>query len=334
MAEEPSIEGIARGDKTQVARALNLIENRRPDAQAGIEALLQQLPERQGMQRIGLTGPPGVGKSTLTAALARELRGRGLTVGVLAVDPSSMRSGGALLGDRARMSFDPGDQGLFVRSLATAGDTGGLAHAAHAAAEVLSAAYDRVIIETTGVGQTETDVEHVADTVCLVIQPGSGDVLQFIKAGIMEIPDVLVVNKGDHGKLARRAASDLEGALDTLRGVGMDTGRPGGEGADGEWSVPVLVTSARDRTGIDALADALDAHCAAHAAEQLAARRRAGEAHWALSLLLRRYGEHGVHALGGRDGLRQEILERLRAGEEPVALASALGARYLARFRD
>src|SRR6185437_15914402 len=145
-------------------------------------------PREGGGHRVGLTGPPGVGKITLASALAAELRKRGHTVGVLAVDPSSRRSGGALLGDRARIDTEPGDQGLFVRSLATGGELGGLARAAPASVLVLAAAYDRVLVETVGVGQSETDIEHVVDTVVFVVQPGSGDALQFLKAGIMEIP--------------------------------------------------------------------------------------------------------------------------------------------------
>lgn len=315
---------IARADKTAVAQALNLIEDRRPETRARIQALLGGLPPRVGGQRIGLTGPPGAGKSTLAAALAREQRARGRTAGILAVDPSSVRSGGALLGDRARMSFDPADAGLFVRSLATAGDTGGLAYAAALVVEVLACAYDRVLVETTGVGQSETDVEHVVDTVCVVVQPGSGDVLQFIKAGIMEIPDVLVVNKGDVGRLARRAANDLEAALDALRGTGVVD-------ASG-WRVPVLVTSARDRTAIDALADALDAHLASIG--DPIAHRRAGAAQWTLALVRRRHGEHGVETLGGREAILRSVGEALARGESPLGVADALGQRYLAILAD
>jgi LAO/AO transport system kinase len=315
---------IAAADKSAVASALNLIEDRRPAAQARIEALLAALTDRAGTQRVGLTGPPGVGKSTLTSALARSLRARGKSVGVLAVDPSSRRSGGALLGDRARMDFDPGDQGLFVRSLATAGDTGGLAYAANAVVSVLAAAYDRVLVETTGVGQSETEVEHVVDTVCLVVQPGSGDVLQFIKAGIMEIPDVIAVNKGDQKPLAERAASDLKAALGALRRVGM-----AGEGA----RVPVLITSARDRTGIEELLDALEAHVVSLAAAGLADRRRSGAAHWTLSLLQRRFGEHALEVLGGRDALRERIQNELAMGRTPIGLTAALGQAYLAAVR-
>jgi len=328
----PKPEAIAGGDKPSVAAALNLIEDRRPEAQQRIEALLRELltvGAAAAGQRIGLTGPPGVGKSTLTAALSRGMRGRGLSVGVVAVDPSSVRSGGALLGDRARMAFDPGDDGLFVRSLATAGDPGGLAYAVPAAVEVLAAAYDRVIVETTGVGQTETDVEHVADTVVLVIQPGSGDVLQFIKAGIMEIPDVVVVNKGDHGALAQRAASDLTGALDTLRGVGVGDGA----GAGGStWQVPVLVTSARDRTGIEPLLDALDGHRGA-IGTVLTERRRAGAAAWALELLARRYGDHGLETMGGRASVVSAIAKLFSDGSAPLEAVRVLGQRYLAQLR-
>ena len=322
-------EGIVRAEKLAVARALNLVEDRRVEALPRIEALLQALSTRRGVdfgQRVGLTGPPGVGKSTLTAGLGREYRQRGQTAGVLAVDPSSLRSGGALLGDRARMAFDPEDDGLFVRSLATAGDSGGLAQAANAAIEVLAAAYDRVLVETTGVGQSETDVEHVVDTVCLVIQPGSGDVLQFIKAGIMEIPDVIVVNKGDHGRLAQRAAADLAGALDRLRHAGM------GDEAH-SWKLPVLVTSARDLRGIDALRDAFEAHRASFAPGALAAKRRRGAARWAADRFVRLHGEHGLSWAGGRAALIGRMDAALGHGSTPVGAASQESARYLDALR-
>jgi LAO/AO transport system kinase len=322
-------ERIVRSEKLAVATALNLVEDRRPATLVRIEALLRGLAAlrpRDFGHRVGLTGPPGVGKSTLTAALGREYRQRNTSVGVLAVDPSSLRSGGALLGDRARMSFDPEDAGLFVRSLATAGDTGGLSHAANAGVEVLAGAYDRVLVETTGVGQTETDVEHVVDTVCLVIQPGSGDVLQFIKAGIMEIPDVIVVNKGDHGRLAQRAASDLVGALDRLRYAGM------GDEAQ-VWKLPVLVTSARDSTGIGPLVDAFDAHRAS-IASRLVKKRERGAATWAASLFVRRHGEHGLRWAAGRASLIERLAGSLSEGMTPVGAASDLSAQYLAALRS
>jgi LAO/AO transport system kinase len=321
---------VGKSEKLAVAAALNLIEDRRRDTLPRIEALLSALSAQRDPEfghRVGLTGPPGVGKSTLTAALTREYRARGHSVGVLAVDPSSVRSGGALLGDRARMAFDPEDDGIFVRSLATAGEAGGLAQAANAGVEVLAAAYDRVLVETTGVGQTEIDVEHVVDTVCLVIQPGSGDVLQFIKAGIMEIPDVIVVNKGDHGRLAQRAAADLTGALDRLRTAGM--------GDEGEtFKRPVLVTSARDLQGIAPLIDALDAHLAALRGTALRTRRANGELAWARALFTRRFGEHGVSTLGGKQSLSEKLAAALERGASPLGAAAEVGEAYLREIRS
>ncbi len=321
---------VGKGEKLAVAAALNLIEDRRRESLPKIEALLATLATQRDPEfghRVGLTGPPGVGKSTLTAALTREYRARNHTVGVLAVDPSSVRSGGALLGDRARMAFDPEDAGIFVRSLATAGEAGGLAQAANAGVEVLASAYDRVLVETTGVGQTETDVEHVVDTVCLVIQPGSGDVLQFIKAGIMEIPDVIVVNKGDHGRLAQRAASDLAGALDRLRHAGMaDEGE--------SFKRPVLVTSARDRDGIDTLIDAFDAHLASLRGTALRERRARGELAWARALFTRRFGEHGVATSGGKAALNATLSRAIAAGASPLGAAAEAGEAYLRAIRS
>jgi LAO/AO transport system kinase len=306
--------GVRAGDKTQISRALNMIETKRPEVERKVTALLSLLAEgnaEDAGQRIGLTGPPGVGKSSLVAVLARELRQRGKTVGVVAVDPSSVQSGGALLGDRARMAFDPNDTGLFVRSLATQGALGGLAHPTHAAVSVLASAYDIVLIETVGVGQTEVAITHVADSVVLVVQPGSGDVLQFLKAGVMEIPDLLVVNKADHGGAATRAASDLKAALSTLRQVGA-----------GEGDQAVLLTSARDSQGVSELADALFAHHAGLTSAGVIARRKAGQRAWALDWLLRRVGTRGIEVLGGMDEIGA-VLDRT-PGVAPLTTVHAL----------
>jgi LAO/AO transport system kinase len=322
---ESIVQGVQAADKASVSRALNMIENKLPQVERKVTellALLASVPRVEAGQRVGLTGPPGVGKSSLVALLALELRARGKSVGVVAVDPSSVHSGGALLGDRARMAFDPNDNGLFVRSLATQGALGGLAHPTHAAVEVLAAAYDLVLIETVGVGQSEVAVRHVADSVVLVVQPGSGDVLQFLKAGVMEIPDLLVVNKADHGPSATRAASDLKSALSTLRQVGA---------AEGE--LQVLLTSARDRQGIGELADALAAHRLQLGANGVLARRGQGRMAWALEWLARRVGSLGLEALGGLPALRATLEEASARGESTLRAAQQLADRLILQTR-
>jgi LAO/AO transport system kinase len=316
---------VIAADKTAVSRALNLVENRRESSQAQVASLLEALrpaPKAAAGHRVGLTGPPGVGKSSLAAALTREIRQRGRSVGVVAIDPSSIRSRGSLLGDRARMGFDPNDEGVFVRSLATGGEVGGLAYAANAAVRVLAAAYDVVIVETTGVGQSEVDVVHVVDTVVLVIQPGSGDVLQFLKAGIMEIPDILVVNKADQKELASRAVADLHGALRTAAAVGATAHSRQG------WHTPIIATSAHDGTGIAELADALQDH-RDQLKSTLNERRREAEAQWAVQLFTRRHGEHGVKSLGGRAELKRRVRESLSHEENPLSLSERLSQEYL-----
>ena len=208
-------------DLSAAPEVLNLVENRAPERRDEIAALLAGVsPATLGGEApahvVGITGPPGAGKSSLLAQLVPAWRARERTVAVLAVDPSSRRSGGSLLGDRARIAVDAGDRGVFVRSMAAGGRLGGLAPATRAAAHALAAAFDVVVIETVGVGQSETDVAEAADTVAVVVQPAAGDVLQFLKSGIMEIPDVLVVTKADLGAVALRSRRDLHAALRSL----------------------------------------------------------------------------------------------------------------------
>jgi LAO/AO transport system kinase len=279
--------------------ALNLIEDRSARGRAQTTALLREVsPAALGGEApahlIGLTGPPGAGKSTLLSALVHEWRGRGQTVAVLAVDPSSRRSGGSLLGDRARIEHDPRDDGILIRSTAAGGRLGGLAAPTREAAQALAAAFDLVVIETVGVGQSETDVEEVCDTVAVVVQPGSGDTLQFLKAGIMEVPDVLVVTKADLGDVALRSRRDLSQAARAL----------------GSREIPVVaVSSVPPSSGIAELADAL----AAHREEiDIPARRLRSRRLTALRELVAEHGESALRALGGR-----REAERLLAAQDP-----------------
>jgi len=294
-------------DLTAAPAALNLVENRAPAARPGIAALLAEVsPARLGGEApahvVGVTGPPGAGKSTLLSALARAWRERGRTVAVLAVDPTSKRSGGALLGDRARIDADPADRGLFIRSTAAGERLGGLAPATRAAAQALSAAFDVVVIETVGVGQSETDVAEAADTVAVVVQPGSGDALQFIKAGIMEIPDVLVVTKADLGDVALRAQRDLNAALRSL----------------GARDTPVVaVSSVPPPSGIDGLLDALDAH---RAGLDLPARRTRARRLGALADFIAEHGERGLRGLGGRRSAVRWLAEQDPSLDQPALI--------------
>ncbi len=243
-----------------------------------------------------MTGSPGVGKSTLLDALVRTLRARGDSIAIVAVDPSSRQSGGALLGDRFRVRSAARDEGVFFRSMAARDRLGGLADATRGGVELLGSVFDRVFVETVGVGQSEVEVAALVDTLVYVVNPGAGDTLQFMKAGILELPDVFVVNKGDLGAEARRTAGELES------GLGL------GEARDAGWTPPVLLASAREGSGIDALVAALDAHREfLLEGDGLAARRRRGRDAFVLESLERRYGSHGLDQLGGHRALAERI---------------------------
>jgi LAO/AO transport system kinase len=310
MATDPSELGrrLRERDRSAAAAALNVIENR-ADREAARELLGELSPAAVGGEPqahvIGITGPPGAGKSTLLSALVSEWRERGRTVAVLAVDPSSKRSGGSLLGDRARIDHDPRDDGILIRSTAAGGRLGGLAAATREAAEALAPAYDVVVIETVGVGQSETDVEDVCDTVAVVVQPASGDVLQFLKAGIMEVPDLLVVTKADLGDVATRSRRDLGQALTAV----------------GSADVPVLaVSSVPPPSGIGELADAFEEHRARTDLIQRRVRARRGAA---LREFTAEHGERALRDLGGRRAA-ERLLEQQDGGASVTDLLAAL----------
>jgi len=248
------------GDRVALARAISRVENEAGDS----IAILDEVFPRTGRAfRIGITGPPGAGKSTLVTRLAQEYRGRGETVAIVAVDPTSPFTGGALLGDRVRMGELSGDAGVFIRSMATRGSMGGLAVHTAQVCDVLDAAgFSRVLIETVGVGQSELEVAQTADSTAVVLVPESGDSVQAMKAGLMEIGDLFVVNKADR-EGAERAVYAIRTALE-LRAVRSP------------WTVPVLLTVASAGTGVAELVDGFEEHLAFLAGRgDLEARRRA-----------------------------------------------------------
>lgn len=295
-AADSLLAAARKGDKRSIARLLTIVENDEPGSADVLRALY---PETGRARILGVTGPPGGGKSTLVSRLASEYRKRFDRVAIVAVDPSSPFTGGAILGDRIRMRDRFLDEGVFIRSMASRGHAGGLARATMRVVNVLDAlGTGLVIVETVGVGQEEVDVVRVADTVCLVTVPGLGDDIQAIKAGVLEIADVLVVNK-----------ADKPGADETARDLSqmLTLGHP-----RTQWKPPIVRTAAQDGTGVEELVRAIEQHGEWARAHGELETRRAGAA------------REEVEAL-----LREALVKRLEAriGSERVSTAVARVAR-------
>jgi LAO/AO transport system kinase len=288
------IDGVLAGDRRAVARAISLVEDGAPE----LELLSAGIYARTGTAAtIGLTGAPGVGKSTLAGELVRAGRGRDLRVAVLAVDPSSPFTGGALLGDRVRMQEHATDPGVLIRSMAARGHLGGMALAAPEAVRILDAAgYDLVIVETVGVGQAEVDVAAATDTTVVVLAPGAGDAVQLAKAGILEVADVFVVNKADR-----------DGADETERGLRQMLHM----GAARDWSPPVLPAIAVRKEGIEELWQAVADHRAQlEAAGGLEEKRRARLRREVESLAAERYRSRAAAAFDANPALADDLAAR------------------------
>ena len=240
---ESLLEGLRSGDRRALARAISLVEN--GDPLAG-ELVRETYPQTGRAEIVGITGPPGVGKSSLVSALVRLVRGQGRTIGVISVDPSSPFTAGALLGDRIRLADHFLDRDVFIRSMGTRGHLGGLAEATLQAALLLDAfGKDVVFVETVGTGQSEVEITGLADTIVLALMPGSGDSIQALKAGIMEIPDVIVVNKRDHP-----AAKTMMNEVRSILGLGEKR----------DWTPPIVLTEAVRGEGIEGLWEAVEDH--------------------------------------------------------------------------
>ncbi len=307
MAHESLIDELFAGSVRALAKLISLVEDRDEGYRDVIDAVYA---ETGGSSRIGITGPPGAGKSTLVSGLAQRYRQAGSSVGILASDPTSPFSGGALLGDRVRMHDLAGDPGVFIRSLATRGGLGGLSRVTHEVSLLLEAAgYETLLYETVGVGQAEIDVVRAADSVGVVVTPQSGDAVQALKAGLMEIADLFVVNKADQ-EGADRAAQALQVAL---------------RHAEGGWTTPIVKTVASQVDGLERLQNVLDKHHASLGQEGLHQRRRTRLA----TMIQTAVEEAFRQELWNDEGQRrlEHACERVHAGERgPFAAARSLRA--------
>jgi len=312
------VAGVRAADRRALARAITLVENRDPLAAEVIAAVY---PETGRAAMLGVTGPPGVGKSSLVSALIRHLRPRGTSVGVISVDPSSPFTQGALLGDRIRLADHFLDRDVFIRSMGTRGHLGGLAEATLQAALVLDAAgKDVLFLETVGAGQSEVEIVTIADTILLVLMPGSGDSIQALKAGIMEIPDVIAVNKRDH-PAAQTMANEVRSVLS------LDPDR--------DWDPPIVLTEATRGEGVDELWVAVEAH-RAHLVEtgRLERRRASNLAAEVIAVGTARARAHLASSVEN-DGELGTILERVQRRElDPLAAVREIMARVFGIHGD
>ena len=306
MSAESLADRVIAGDPRAIARAISLVED---ETAAGAALIAQIFPRTGRAYLIGVTGAPGSGKSTLVDRLTVTIRRTGLTVGVIAVDPTSPFTGGAILGDRVRMSGQAADSGVFIRSMATRGHLGGLARATSDVAVILDAAgKDIVIIETVGVGQDEVDIVRTADISIVMLVPGTGDDVQAIKAGIMEIADIFVVNKSDRegaDRLVQSVAANL--ALQTF--------------AAGEWRPPIVKTEATAGTGVDELWAEIGRY-REHSADRRVARHRARQEVRLRDLLSQRFLRHVEATMPAGemqrlvDGIARREIDPYRAAAE------------------
>ncbi|MFD5902342.1 methylmalonyl Co-A mutase-associated GTPase MeaB [Streptomyces microflavus] len=306
--------GVLDGRRAFVARAITLVESTRAEHRVLAQQLLSQLlPHAGKARRIGISGVPGVGKSTFIDALGTMLTGLGHRVAVLAVDPSSSRTGGSILGDKTRMERLAVDPAAFVRPSPTAGTLGGVAKATRESIVVMEAAgYDVVLVETVGVGQSETAVANMVDTFLLLTLARTGDQLQGIKKGVLELADAIAVNKADgpHERDARSAARELAGALRLMHPV------------DAAWTPPVLTCSARESTGLDTLWERLEQHrTVLESSGRLAAKRRDQQVDWTWTMVR----DELLDSLRSHPGVRKlapELEQRVREGTLTATLAA------------
>jgi GTPase len=307
---------LLAGDRRALARAISLVEDDHPDGWA----LVREIYPHTGKAAVfGFTGPPGVGKSTLIGALTKARRAAGRSVGVLSIDPSSPFTQGALLGDRIRLSAHFLDPGVFIRSMANRGALGGLSEAALQAALLLDASGRQdVFVETVGVGQAEIDIIDHADTIVLVLMPGSGDSIQALKAGVMEIPDVIVINKADH-PLTDTMVREIRGVLSLAN---LDRSE---KEVRVRWRVPIVKTEAAHGKGIDELVQRLDEH-RAHilAAGQLAERRRRNLHNEVLAIATARMRRRLEDELAGDSRFQELLLEVVERRLDPASAATEL----------
>jgi GTPase len=310
-ASDDLAERLLAGDKRALARAISLVENGDP---AGADLVAELYPRTGSARIVGFTGPPGVGKSTLIGALVTELRDRRRRTAVLSIDPSSPFTRGALLGDRIRLSEHFLDDGVFIRSMASRGALGGLAEAALQAALVMDAAgFDEVLLETVGVGQAEIDVVDHADTVVLVLMPGSGDSVQALKAGIMEIPDVIAINKMDH-PAAKTMMTEVRSVLS------LDRDRP--------WKVPIVLTEAHRGENVPELWAKVEEHRAYLQREGgLEERRRRNLAAEVYSVASARAASHLRCAVENDPELRRLLDDVQARAVDPLTAVSEIMAR-------